>query len=383
MNATRVRHLENALKMFDSARAGDTPLLPLDHFLRRYFQAHKFLDDTDRAWVAEKTYEIHRWRGLIDHQTPQPHTWVNRLRTFFTSDRWRSNTVNTRLPYHVRCSFPEDLFARLETNLGTKDAKKVCDVLNEQPVTFLRTNPNRVSREKVYQFLTQKGLPVEKTLNSKVGLQLLSKKKLLDLPEYKLGYFEIQDESSQVISSQVDAKPGELVMDYCAGSGGKSLCVAPPMLGRGHVFMHDTRDTILLQAKIRMRRAGIKNYTLLPPRHPLMPKLRAKMDWVIVDVPCSATAALRRNPDMKWTYSDEQLWKWVAQQRAIFEDALKYVKEDGKIVYSTASLLDEENAQQVRWFCERFGLYLTHEPLHALPQSKGMDGFFCATLERR
>jgi len=263
------------------------------------------------------------------------------------------------------------------------EAKHVCDILNEPAVTFLRVNTNRVSRDKVYQFLTQKGLPVEKTLNAKLGLQLMSKQKLLDLPEYKLGYFEIQDEASQIVANTVDAKPGELVLDYCAGSGGKSLCIAPPMLGRGHVFMHDNRDTILFQGKMRMKRAGIKNYTLLPPRHPLMPKLRAKMDWVVVDVPCTSTASLRRNPDMKWAYSDERLWKWVAQQRAIFEDALKYLKEDGKIVYATSSLLEEENAQQVRWFCERFGLYLCHQPLHALPQSKGMDGFFCATMERR
>merc|ERR1719215_1930577 len=93
------------------------------------------------------------------------------------------------------------------------------------------------------------------------------------------------------------------------------------------------------------------------------------MDWVLVDAPCSQTGAIRRNPDMKWVYSDERLWRWVAQQREIFEEALKYVKDDGKIVYATCSLLDEENAQQVRYFCERFGLYLSQPPLHALPQA--------------
>merc|ERR1712194_777113 len=151
-------------------------------------------------------------------------------------------------------------------------------------MTFLRVNTAKISRDKVYTFLSSRGVPVEKTLNSKVGLLMTSKQKMLELPEYKLGYFEIQDESSQLISRQVDAKR-------------------------------------------RLRKAGIQNYMLLPPSHPLLPKLRMKMDWVLVDAPCSQTGALRRNPDMKWAYSDKRMWQWVGQQREIFETALKYVKD--------------------------------------------------------
>jgi len=383
MNAKRVRHLENALQVFDQMRRTETPFLPLDMFLRRYFQAHKFLDSNDRAWISDKTYELYRWRGLIDHVTTPPHSWVNRMRTFFTSDRWRSNTQNPKLPNHVRSSVPLELFSRLEGSLGTKAAREVCDIQNEPAITYLRVNTNRIARDKVYSFLAARSIPVEKTLNSKAGLLLSSKQKLLDLPEYQSGYFEQQDESSQLIAGQVDAKPGELVLDYCAGSGGKTLAFAPPMMNQGHIFMHDNRDMKLMEAKRRLRRAAIKNYMLVPPAHPLLPKLRTKMDWVLVDAPCSQTGALRRNPDMKWVYSDERLWRWVAQQREIFEEALKYMKDGGKIVYATCSVLDEENAQQVRFFCERFGLYLSHPPLHALPQSKGMDGFFCATMERK
>eukprot|EP00930_Biecheleria_cincta_P102636 TRINITY_DN94429_c0_g1_i1.p1 TRINITY_DN94429_c0_g1~~TRINITY_DN94429_c0_g1_i1.p1 ORF type:complete len:384 (+),score=54.20 TRINITY_DN94429_c0_g1_i1:164-1315(+) len=383
MNATRVRHLENALLLFDKTRKTETPYLPLDLFLRRYFQAHKFLDSKDRAWVSDKTYELHRWRGLIDHLTPQPHSWVNRMRTFFTSDRWRSQTQNKRLPNHVRCSFPPELFKRFEASVGTKVAIELCDILNEPAMTFLRVNTARISRDKVYAFLTSRAVPVEKTLSSKIGLVLSSKQKLLDLPEYKLGYFEIQDESSQLIAQQVDAKPGDLVLDYCGGSGGKALAFAAPMLNRGQIFIHDTRDTKLFESRRRFRKAGIHNYTILPPSHPLLPKLRGRMDWILVDAPCSQTGALRRNPDMKWTYTDERLWRWVAMQREIFEAALKYMKDGGKIVYATCSTLEEENAQQVRYFCEKFGLYLAQPPLHARPQSRGMDSFFCATMERR
>merc|ERR1712194_124424 len=310
-------------------------------------------------------------------------SWVTRMRTFFLTDRWKSQTQNDKLPHHVRCSFPQELFSKIETSIGTRAALDICDVLNESPMTFLRVNTAKISRDKVYTFLSSRGVPVEKTLNSKVGLLMTSKQKMLELPEYKLGYFEIQDESSQLISRQVDAKPGDLVMDFCAGSGGKSLCIAPPMLNRGQVFMHDVRDMKLFEAKRRLRKAGIQNYMLLPPSHPLLPKLRMKMDWVLVDAPCSQTGALRRNPDMKWAYSDKRMWQWVGQQREIFETALKYVKDGGKIVYATCSVLEEENAHQVRYFCEKFGLYLTHPPLHALPQTRGCDGFFVATMERK
>lgn len=383
MNATRARHLENALGLFETTRRTQAPYLPLDLFLRRYFQAHKYLDGKDRAWIADKTYELYRWRGLLDHLTPQPHSWANRMRTFFMGDRWRSQTQNKKLPHHIRCSFPQQLFARLEGAMGTRAASETCDILNEHPMTFLRVNVNKNSRDKIYSFLSSRSVPVEKTVSSRIGLLLPSKQKLLDIPEYRLGYFEIQDESSQLIAQQVDAKPGELVLDYCAGSGGKTLCLAPPMLNRGQVYLHDIRDTKLFEAKRRMRKAGISNYTILPPSHPLLPKLRSRMDWVLVDAPCSQTGALRRNPDMKWTYTDDRLWQWVAQQREIFECALKYMKDSGKIVYATCSTLDEENSQQVRFFCEKFGLYLSYPPYHALPQSRSMDGFFCATMERR
>lgn len=98
----------------------------------------------------------------------------------------------------------------------------------------------------------------------------------------------------------------------------------------------------LFESKRRFRKAGIRNYTLLPPAHPLLPKLRMKMDWVLVDAPCSQTGAMRRNPDMKWAYTDDRLWQWVALQREIFESSLKYLKDGGKIVYATCSTLDED-----------------------------------------
>ena len=223
-------------------------------------------------------------------------------------------------------------------------------------------------------------VPVEKCVGSPLGLMVAEKTRLLSLPEYKEGLFEIQDESSQIIAQQVDVRPGEKVLDFCGGSGGKSLAFGPQMQNLGVIYVHDVRDSMLRQAKLRLRRAGVKNYMLLHPRHPYLGRILRKCDWVLVDAPCTGSGTYRRNPEQKWSYSDELLWKYVAQQREIFADALRFVKPGGTIVYATCSILDEENIDQVKYFCAAHGIYLTTEPVHALPQSRSLDGFFCACL---
>ena len=200
MNAYKLRHLENALLKFEKVASFQQPL---DLFLRRYFQAHRELGDTERKWVVDNMYEIVRWRGLLDAITYPPVNWPTRLRTMFQSDRWKSHSTDKRLPAHVRCSFPRDLFARIENALGTSKAIAVCNALNEPPMVFLRVNTSKVSRDRVYKFLVSKEVPVEKSVNSRIGLVCSDKMKLLELPELKQGWFEFQDESSQLIGSRI------------------------------------------------------------------------------------------------------------------------------------------------------------------------------------
>uniref|UniRef100_A0A0G4GZC8 SAM-dependent MTase RsmB/NOP-type domain-containing protein n=1 Tax=Chromera velia CCMP2878 TaxID=1169474 RepID=A0A0G4GZC8_9ALVE len=380
MNAFRMRHLENCLHQFEKAAVVKQPL---DIYLKSYFSKHGNVQGADRAWITENAYELMRWQGLLDYVAPPPQNWSTRLRTFFISDRWRAHSLNERLPAHIRCSFPETLFRRIESALGTAKALNVCNTMNEKPTTFLRVNAMKTRRDKVFKYLLGKGLPVEKCAHSPVGIQLGGTHRLRDLPEFQQGYFEMQDESSQLIGFKVEAKAGDVVMDFCGGSGGKTLVFAPLMENRGRVYVHDPRDSLLMQARQRLRRAGIENYHLLPPRHPSHLRIRGKCDWVLVDVPCTATATLRRNPERKWDFSDDKLFEYVHLQREIFEKALAYLKPGGKIVFSTASVLDEENVQQTKYFCEKHGLYLSEAPFHSLPQSRGMEGFFCAVFERQ
>ncbi len=134
------------------------------------------------------------------------------------------------------------------------------------------------------------------------------------------------------------------------------------------------------QAKKRLKRAGIQNAQLVLPNSPQLSKLKGKMDWVLVDVPCSGTGTLRRNPDMKWKFSKETLANLTAEQRHIFANALPYLRKGGKIVYATCSILKEENEEQIDYFIKRYSLQLVHPLFVSLPSFGEMDGFFGAVL---
>ncbi|KAL8274083.1 hypothetical protein Esti_001925 [Eimeria stiedai] len=332
-----------------------------------------------------------------------------------TSCRWKLQAQNERLPPEIRTSFPTQLYRRIENSHGTAKAIKICNTLNEEAPTFLRVNPLQTTRDRLYTYLLNKGklatrmrmqqkgspyfdsmsssffhkamiicgsgIAVEKSQNSPYALVLPHRQRLSDMPEFQRGYFEIQDEASQLAALKVAAKPGDKVLDYCAGSGGKTLAFGPQMENKGKIYLHDVRHRMLQEAKKRLKRARITNYTLLPEGSPVLPKLARSVDWVVCDVPCTGTGALRRSPELKWKYEDDKLMDFVALQRHIFCNALQYAKpKTGKIVYITCSILDEENVQQAKFFCQQHGMVLTEPPFHSLPTSHGMDGFFCATF---
>ena len=192
--------------------------------------------------------------------------------------------------------------------------------------------------------------------------------------------FEIQDEASQLIAALVEAEPGQHVLDYCSGSGGKTLAFAHRLDKKGQIYLHDIRPAILEQARKRLKRADIQNAQPLPAGHANLKKLRKKMDWTFVDAPCTGTGTLRRNPDQKWKFSSELLNRLLGEQRTIFERALSYVKPGGKIIYATCSMLAQENEDQVEHFLKTYDLKLAHPPFSSLPAPGAMDGMFAAVF---
>ena len=203
------------------------------------------------------------------------------------------------------------------------------------------------------------------------------------MEEFKKGYFEVQDEASQLIAELIAIEPGMRFLDYCAGSGGKSLAIAPRLKERGQLFLHDIRPRALLEARKRLKRAGIQNAQLLPADSPNKRLLKMKMDWVLVDAPCTGTGTFRRNPDMKWKFEDQLLPRIIQEQREIFEEALSFLKPGGHIVYATCSVLPQENLHQAAYFLDRFPLEQIGEPFSSIPLTGEMDGFFGVVFKKK
>lgn len=368
------QHLFQILKRFENQH------LPLDLFLSHYFRSHTALGSKDRRLIAHSIYGMIRWKSLLDHLIGPNPSWEQRY-AFFCNFHPAHHLSTHTIPRHIRASFPQELYSLLEEDYSKGKAMDLCQACNTEAPITIRVNPLKVKRE---ELLDRWGslYQVAPCTHAPFGIQFHKREPLTALPEFRNGLFEIQDEASQIVASLVQALPGQKVLDYCSGAGGKTLAFAHQLENRGQIYLHDIRTTILEQAKKRLRRAGIQNVQFLPEGHPTLSKLKQKMDWVLADVPCSGTGTLRRNPDQKWKFSLTLLHRLVEEQRLIFEKALDYVKPGGKIVYSTCSILHIENQKQTDYFLQRYDLTLVSPPFVSLPSLGGMDGFFAAVFTK-
>jgi len=395
--------------------------LPFDVVINRYFRTHTALGAKDRAFIAETAYGLMRWRGWLDWQCQEPYCWERRLACYSATplpsfvQRATQRGRDSPPPDHIAVSFPKQLFERIVASLGVEKALRVCYVSNSVAPTTVRVNGLKIERAKLFHHWLSQSYPVKLCSFSPYGITFLRRLNLFGLPEFKQGLFEVQDEGSQLVALLVGAQRGDLVLDFCAGSGGKTLAFAPLMHNHGQIFLHDIRPWVLEEAEHRLRRAGVQNSQIALPDSNKLQGLQGKMDWVLVDAPCSGTGTLRRNPDMKWKFSIEMLERLVEQQRAIVQQACIYLKPGGTLVYATCSVLKEENEQQVDYFVRNFSLDLkasfgvsalcdivvdrTLQPIRALtetgskaelkggcftsiPEEGEMDGFFAARFTR-
>lgn len=355
--------------------------LPLDLLTGDYFRSHPAIGSKDRAYISDTLYGIIRWNALLESHCVSSPTWEEKL-TLYQTHPIAHLQSKEGLPPCIRVSCPEELFDLLKAAYGEDRALKLCADSNTQAPITIRVNPLKITRERLLAKWKEL-YSVSPTLVSPDGMRFDQKIHFFSLPEFREGLFEVQDEGSQLLAGLVQVKPGELVLDYCAGSGGKTLAFAPRMEHKGQIFLHDVRPRALQEAKKRLRRAGIQNCQLLLPDSRQIEKLKKKMDWVLVDAPCSGTGTLRRNPDMKWRFSKERLARLMGQQRMIFEKALSFLQPNGRIVYGTCSLLAEENEQQVDHFIRTYSLEIEGSPLTTELVEGGMDGFFGVILKKK
>jgi 16S rRNA (cytosine967-C5)-methyltransferase len=368
----RDHHLIGLLKEFSNQEG------PLDLFINRYFQSHKALGSKDRGYIGEMVYQAVRWKGLIDAHLGEGSSWEEKI-DLMQSRSIEELQAKDNLPLHAKVSFPAWLFEKICSKWGQKNAAVICQDSNLQAPACIRINPLMTTRDCFLEKL-KNTFDVVRAPVSPQGIIFQKRINYYEIPEFRKGYFEIQDEGSQLLADLMDPRPQDQVIDFCSGSGGKTLAFAHKMKGKGQIYLHDIRPRILLEAKKRLRKAGIQNAQFLNSTSPHLKNLKGKMEWVLVDAPCSGTGTLRRNPDMKWKQDETTIVRLVNEQRRIFDEALKYLAPGGRIIWGTCSILPDENEDQVAHFLTTYPLELVQEPLQLLPKPGSHDGFYGAVL---
>lgn len=365
-NSFRESHLLYLLQSFEESN------LPLRLHVRKYFLNNKNLGSNDRRVIADSLYHILRWKNFFCYFSKcNPINWKD---IFHISQKVNPLEDSTSMSAWDRVSFPYWLYKKIIGSLGLQIGTDVCYILNTQAPLTIRVNPIKMTRE---IFLHKWGVKynLQPCPKSPLGLYTTQKISVQSIPSFHKGHFEVQDEGSQLMANLIQPIPGDIVLDYCAGAGGKTLSFAPYMKNRGKIYLYDTRKSMLIEARKRLYKSGIYNIEFFNPSMDL------RCDWIVLDVPCSGTGTIRRQPEIKWTLSEERIISLCNLQRAIFYNAWKYLKQNGKVVYITCSILEEENEAQLAYFIKKYPIQLI-EKLSLSPVRHGHDGFFGIVLKK-
>lgn len=308
------------------------------------------------------------------------------------------------MPTWVRHEVPEWVIARL-TPLYGDHLGDVLTALNAEGPVDLRVNTLKTDLERAVAELAAEEVVAMPTRFSPLGLRLEGRPNLAVTKAFRDGLVEVQDEGSQLVALLADARPGQAVVDFCAGAGGKTLAMSAAMQGKGRLVACDVSEGRLDRSAVRLKRAGAHNVSrrvLSGERDKWVKRSVGSYDRVLIDAPCSGTGTWRRNPDAKWRLSEESIADLIELQANILRSAARLAKPGGRVIYATCSLLPEENEHQVEAFvsqtddfrilpipivwAEVFGDTVPcpteGATLRLDPARHGTDGFFVAVLER-
>ncbi|MDR3424274.1 MAG: RsmB/NOP family class I SAM-dependent RNA methyltransferase [Alphaproteobacteria bacterium] len=295
------------------------------------------------------------------------------------------------MPEEIIAECPPDCFAALKKKFG-KSFMREMRAMQEPATLDLRINPLKTTREEILAALQQLRLKAESCALSPWGVRVFERPSLNTLPMLKNGLVEIQDEGSQMVAVAVDAQPGERIVDFCAGAGGKTLTIAACMQNKGKIIACDVRKGRLKRSTERFRRAGLHNIEtriLSSERDPWVKKHKASFDRVLADAPCSGTGTWRRNPDARWRPLGPGLEKLLKTQAEILDSAARLVKAGGRLIYATCSLLPDENESQIENFLAAHPDFTLlpcglngADYLSLSPAQHHTDGFFAAVMAR-
>lgn len=393
---------------------------PADGSLSRYFREHPRLGGRERGVIAEAIYGLLRNKsvytsfsesgsgsamrrlsllgladavgidalgGLSDDET----TWLHRVMEI---DR-------SHLPLALKSNMPDWLWQKMVAMHGEEAALTLAASLNTPAPLDLRVNTLKANRDDVIASLAQAPILAEPTPYAATGLRVLKKPSIQNLPLFKDGSIEVQDEGSQLLAQLVGAKRGEMVADFCAGAGGKTLALGAMMRNTGRLYAFDISEKRLAKLKPRLARSGLSNVhpvVIAHERDAKIKRLAGKLDRVLVDAPCSGLGTLRRNPDVKWRQTLEGVAELNQKQASILDSAARLVKQGGRLVYATCSILDEENEAIVQQFLvahpdftlipapqildeQKINLEMG-DYFKLYPHIHHTDGFFAAVMQR-
>ena len=396
-------------------------LHPADAVLRGFFAENRSLGQRDRAFVAETVFCVLRHKRLLEQLVPEPTprklacAVLLKLQGYSLGqlepllqreDRdWmlalRAASIDT-LPPAVRLSLPDWLYERLIVETSEQDAAEFGRAMLRTAPLDLRVNSLLTDREQVLRTLGDSGIEAAPARYSPVGIRLKDKPAINRHPLFASGAIEVQDEGSQLLGYLVAPKRREMVVDFCAGAGGKTLMMGALMQSQGRLYALDVSEKRLRNLAPRLKRSGLSNVhpQLIASENDIRVKrLTGKVDRVLVDAPCSGLGTLRRNPDLKWRQSARAIDELALKQRAILNAAAAMLKPGGRLVYATCSVLAQENRQIVEPFLVDHPAFVrldcrqvlseshididSGEYLELSPQVHDTDGFFAAVMQHR
>ena len=336
---------------------------PADAVVSRFFRDHRSLGPRERNTLAETAYAVLRQKLLFEHLARSgPGQRERKLAVLgFHGDRnyiksalddaerkWLDATATVRpddlMPHH-RHNLPDWLVAPLQAQVGN-EFEALARSMNEPAALDIRVNIYKQKRPAALDALKKAAIEAVATPYSPWGIRVEGKPAINKLPAFVSGELEVQDEGSQLLAWLLEAKRGEMVTDFCAGAGGKTLAIGAMMRNTGRLYAFDVSAHRLDALKPRLARSGLSNVhpvAIAHERDERIKRLAGKMDRVLVDAPCSGLGTLRRNPDLKWRQKAADVVELQAKQIAILSSAARLVKAGGRLVYATCSVLPDEN----------------------------------------
>jgi 16S rRNA (cytosine967-C5)-methyltransferase len=412
-------------KLIDAAEAALARVLtfqnPADAVLSEFFREHRVLGARDRGFIAEIVYAVLRRRRLLENLigidvSPRRLVLAALVRLDGVSQRQLVPSVDEKEAQWLtqlkaedmgllrpveQADFPDWLGEKLEKQMGVEAMLNLARGLNMPAPLDLRVNPLKTSREAVLTRLNSEGIEARACPYAPFAIRLKGKPALQRHPLYLSGEIEVQDEGSQLLGHLLAPRRGEMVVDFCAGAGGKTLLLGALMHSAGRLYAFDVAEKRLSRLRTRVARAGLSNvhvYCISSEHDARVKRLAGKIDRVLVDVPCSGLGTLRRNPDLKWRQSAESVTELARKQLGILSGAARLVRPGGRLAYATCSILSEENEEVIAAFLAEHPEFKSlsaekilgrqniplecGEVLHLTPHQHNTDGFYALVLER-